>query len=112
MIHSKQGVRPLQRACPHNSTRKCSVRSSLKQQPSSIKHAQLPEGATLTNWIREEGGFIHDSLRVVSEAPCGVRGVVCCERVDAEEEGLLGLVCVPERLYMTSTSGKHAVSYQ
>lgn len=75
------------------------------QQQSAPKCIEVPEGTKLTNWIREEGGFVHDSLCVVPMAPCGARGVVSMRAVDVEEEGLLGLVCIPERLYMTSSSG-------
>lgn len=102
----RQGVfRPLHQVSPVGNPRCTRLRCTLQQQQVS-KRIEVCEATILTDWIREEGGFIHDSLCVVSVAPCGARGVVSMRAVDVEEEGLLGLVCVPERLYMTSSSGE------
>lgn len=107
MNRIRQGVfRPLHHVSPVGNPRRFRVRCTLQQQQVS-KRVEVSEASILTEWIREEGGFIHDSLCVVDVAPCGARGVISMRAVDVEEEGLLGLVCVPERLYMTSSSGEH-----
>lgn len=70
----------------------------------------------LISWVRGAGGFVHPSLAVVADAPCGCRGIVAQQDITeaAGGNGSAGgsgaaeagephaLLVVPEQLYMTT----------
>eukprot|EP00879_Flechtneria_rotunda_P003981 GHRR01004221.1.p1 GENE.GHRR01004221.1~~GHRR01004221.1.p1 ORF type:complete len:501 (+),score=211.42 GHRR01004221.1:164-1666(+) len=76
------------------------------------------QGQRLCHWVRQQGGYVHPSLQVVENAPCGCRGIVAVDSVCLPEEKQqqqaqqhtstdsstqhMPLIAVPEELYMTS----------
>lgn len=56
-------------------------------------------GATLKDWVVENGGTVHPSLVVAINAPSGSRGVVAEEAIPYKDEPL---VSIPERLYLSN----------
>jgi hypothetical protein len=59
------------------------------------------KGARLRDWLLEAGGYVHESLLVVEDAPCGGgRGVVAAQALSVE--GGAPLILLPEDLCLTS----------
>mmetsp|Transcript_23858 Transcript_23858/g.66173 ORF Transcript_23858/g.66173 Transcript_23858/m.66173 type:complete len:354 (-) Transcript_23858:707-1768(-) len=54
-----------------------------------------PDCTQMMQWIRENGGYIHESLCVSDSAPCGSRGVVASLQISAEEAAASPLVAIP-----------------
>jgi hypothetical protein len=53
--------------------------------------------ARLSNWVKQRGGVVHESLRLSVPAPCGAsRGVVASAVISLEEALTEPLIVVPE----------------
>jgi len=55
----------------------------------------------LRSWIVERGGYIHEGLKLVDEAPCGARGVVAVEDISLEEVSSRPLMLIPAAMELT-----------
>ncbi|KAG2432957.1 hypothetical protein HXX76_008685 [Chlamydomonas incerta] len=52
------------------------------------------------------GGFVHPSIRLTDNAPCGCRGVVAASQLTHEDVESEPLIVVPERLYLTADDAR------
>lgn len=59
----------------------------------------------LIRWINRNGGFIHPTLALVDDAPCGARGVVATTAI-SEDDCSSPIVVVPENLYLASDAAQ------
>ena len=80
----------------HTLTRSAVVPMASRQ---SLPSTQEQE-ACLRSWLVERGGFIHPSLQIVDQAPCGCRGVVSRERISLEQLEHQPLVVIPRSLQL------------
>ena len=111
----RQAAGSLNQSLPHSQITHRSCRRRTKAQSSvspSVTEVLIdgksfqacPQGARLRDWLLEAGGYVHESLLVVQQAPCGGgRGVVAARELGAEAvEGGAPLVLLPEDLVLTS----------
>lgn len=56
--------------------------------------------SNVKTWIENHGGFIHDSLTISENAPCGARGVVATKPV-VTDDLLQPLIVIPKELQLT-----------
>jgi hypothetical protein len=56
----------------------------------------------LRQWLRDQGGWVHPSLRLVDAAPCGARGVVAAATIQLTDLEQGPLVSIPQGLQFSS----------
>mmetsp|Transcript_37754 Transcript_37754/g.52427 ORF Transcript_37754/g.52427 Transcript_37754/m.52427 type:complete len:347 (-) Transcript_37754:140-1180(-) len=83
--------------------------SSLSDKQQSFVESE--KGENLKYWVIGNGGVIHEGLKVVENAPCGERGVVCTETMTSADVEASPLVLVPESLYLTSQVARVGFEY-
>ena len=55
----------------------------------------------MRHWITENGGFIHESLRITSPAPCGSsRGITAVQPITLDEMEASPLIVIPKSLHI------------
>ncbi|KAG1677337.1 hypothetical protein FOA52_010716 [Chlamydomonas sp. UWO 241] len=77
-----------------------------------LRSSSMPEASTscdpLVDWVLAASGYMHPSMRVVEEAPCGGgRGLIMTEDLDLEAVTGMPMLLVPEDLLLTSEVARH-----
>lgn len=69
----------------------------------------LEQGERLANWVRDNGGYVHEALALTEDTECGSRGICSREAIEGHD-ATLPLVVVPELLYLTGRSADRLLS--
>lgn len=69
--------------------------------PPDADYTVLPKGESLKQWVRSHGGYIHEALSLVDDAPCGCRGIIATRDISMEELEAGPLISIPQKLQLT-----------